>query len=141
MLPNRLLFLAVDLRAGHRRRDQQVRTSGFAFLIQTDAHNDRKYDIIPLLTDVAQAAVKEKVIRVILSTFRGLVTKAPAANLPAMLVAQLLPFVKNLSTRKWSDEDIVEDVQFLRDELSARFESLTCVVFTWGVGFDHTHPF
>ncbi|KAF9646849.1 ARM repeat-containing protein [Thelephora ganbajun] len=42
-----------------------------------------------------------------------------------MLVAQLLPFIKSLSTRKWSDEDIVEDVQFLRDELSARFESLT----------------
>jgi V-type H+-transporting ATPase subunit H len=79
---------------------------------------------------VAQEAVKEKVIRVIVATFRGLVTKAPAANLPAMLVAQLLPFVKNLSTRKWSDEDIVEDVQFLRDELSARFESLTYVVFT-----------
>lgn len=86
---------------------------------------NKKYDIIPLLTDVAQEAVKEKVIRVIVSTFRGLVTKAPAANLPAMLVAQLLPFVKNLSTRKWSDEDIVEDIQFLRDELSARFESLT----------------
>lgn len=91
----------------------------------TDLDNYRKYDIIPLLTDVAQEAVKEKVIRVIVSTFRGLVTKAPAANLPAMLVAQLLPFVKNLSTRKWSDEDIVEDIQFLRDELSARFESLT----------------
>lgn len=78
---------------------------------------------------MAQEAVKEKVIRVIVSTFRGLVTKAPAANLPAMLVAQLLPFVKNLSARKWSDEDIIEDVQFLRDELSARFESLTYEVF------------
>ena len=51
--------------------------------------------------------------------------KAPSANLPAMLVAQLLPFVKNLSTRKWTDEDIIEDVQYLRDELNARFESLT----------------
>ena len=88
---------------------------------------------------MAQAAVKEKVIRVIVSTFRGLVTKAPTANLPAMLVAQLLPFVKNLSTRKWSDEDIVEDVHFLRDELSARFESLTCVMFTSGAGFGNTH--
>ena len=106
--------------------------------VQTETHN-RKYDIIPLLTDVAQEAVKEKVVRVIVSTFRGLVTKAPAANLPAMLVAQLLPFVKNLSTRKWSDEDIVEDVQFLRDELSARFESLTCVMFTRYNGFDDIH--
>ena len=45
-----------------------------------------------------------------------------------MLVAQLLPFAKNLCTRKWTDEDIIEDVQFLRDELKARFESLTYVV-------------
>ncbi|KAJ3482136.1 hypothetical protein NLI96_g7185 [Meripilus lineatus] len=84
-----------------------------------------KFDIVPLLTNVAQTAVKEKVIRVIVATFRNLVTKAPSANLPAMLVAQLLPFAKNLCTRKWTDEDIIEDVQFLRDELNARFESLT----------------
>jgi V-type H+-transporting ATPase subunit H len=101
------------------------------------------------LIQIAQAAVKEKVIRVIVATFRvasslfyflvaqqiyfdgqqNLVTKAPSANLPAMLVAQLLPFVKNLCTRKWSDEDVIEDVNFLRDELNANFQSLTCVFF------------
>jgi V-type H+-transporting ATPase subunit H len=87
--------------------------------------------------------VKEKVIRVIVATFRvgaispafapysspfqNLVAKAPSANLPAMLVARLLPFAKNLSTRKWTDEDVVEDVNFLRDELMANFQSLTSV--------------
>ncbi|KAJ6547152.1 ATPase V1 complex subunit H [Mycena capillaripes] len=86
---------------------------------------NKKYDIIPLLVDVAQGAVKEKVIRVIVATFRNLVVKAPRDNLPAMLVAQLLPFAKNLCTRKWSDEDIIEDVQFLRDELNTNFQSLT----------------
>ncbi|KAI0646800.1 ATPase V1 complex subunit H [Trametes meyenii] len=85
----------------------------------------KRFDIIPLLVDVAQGAAKEKVIRVIVATFRNLVSKAPQANLPAMLVAQLLPFSKNLAGRKWTDEDIVEDIQFLRDELSTRFESLT----------------
>ncbi|KAI0736579.1 ATPase V1 complex subunit H [Fomitopsis betulina] len=85
----------------------------------------KTYDIVPLLTDVAQNAAKEKVIRVIVATFRNLITKAPAANLPAMLVSQLLPFAKNLCTRKWSDEDILDDVQYIRDELNARFESLT----------------
>ncbi|TDL27231.1 ATPase, V1 complex, subunit H [Rickenella mellea] len=103
---------------------------GFSFWLltfeQEIAENiNQKYDIIQLLTDTAQAAVKEKVTRVIVATFRNLVTKAPSQNLPAMLVAKLLPFVKSLSTRKWSDEDIVEDVQFLRDELKARFDSLT----------------
>ena len=62
-----------------------------------------------------------------LLSFQNLVAKAPSQNLPSMLVAQLLPFVKNLGTRKWSDEDIIEDVQYLKDELNARFESLTYV--------------
>ncbi|KAH8108453.1 ATPase, V1 complex, subunit H [Phellopilus nigrolimitatus] len=88
---------------------------------------NKKYDIIPLLTDVAQGAVKEKVVRVIVATFRNLVTKAPSQNLPSMLVAQLLPFAKSLCGRKWTDEDIVDDIQFLRDELKANFDSLT----TW----------
>lgn len=42
-----------------------------------------------------------------------------------MLVAQLLSFSKNLSARKFSDEDILEDVQFVRDELERNFDSLT----------------
>ena len=53
--------------------------------------------------------------------------KAPSANLPAMLVCQLLPYTKNLATRKWSDEDIIDDIKFLKDELTTRFESLTYV--------------
>ncbi|KAF8556917.1 ATPase, V1 complex, subunit H [Imleria badia] len=89
------------------------------------AQINKKCDIIPLLISVAQAAAKEKVIRVIVATFRNLITKAPSANLAAMLVAQLLPFSKNLSARKFSDEDILEDVQFVRDELERNFESLT----------------
>jgi hypothetical protein len=32
--------------------------------------NFRTYDVIPLLTEVAQGAVKEKVIRVVVATFR-----------------------------------------------------------------------
>jgi len=42
-----------------------------------------------------------------------------------MLVANLLSFVKSLCARKLSDEDILDDAQFLRDELNARFQSLT----------------
>ncbi|KZV94044.1 ATPase, V1 complex, subunit H [Exidia glandulosa HHB12029] len=84
-----------------------------------------KFDIVAILTGIAQAAVKEKVIRVVIATFRNLVVKAPSANLPPMLVAKVLPFVKNLATRKWSDEDIIEDITFLRDELTANFNSLT----------------
>ena len=70
-----------------------------------------------------------------------MVSKAPSANLPAMLVAQLLPFVKNLSARKWTDEDIVEDIVYLRDELNANFESLTCVYLSCDAARDAEYSF
>ncbi|KAF8337633.1 armadillo-type protein [Cantharellus anzutake] len=86
---------------------------------------NKKYDIIPAFIKIAKIAVKEKVIRVIIATFRNMVTKAPAENLPAMLVAESLPLVKNLSTRKYSDEEVIDDLDFLRDELARNFESLS----------------
>ncbi|KAJ3505271.1 hypothetical protein NMY22_g17642 [Coprinellus aureogranulatus] len=103
---------------------------GFCIWLLTFEQNiaeqiNKKYDIVARLIEVAQVAVKEKVIRVVVASFRNLITKAPSANLPAMLACQLLPFMKNLSTRKWTDEDILEDIKFVKDELTSRFESLT----------------
>ncbi|KAG1239780.1 hypothetical protein G6F68_018300 [Rhizopus microsporus] len=86
---------------------------------------NRKYDIIPLLVEIAKSAVKEKVIRVSIATLRNLVEKAPAQNLAAMLVSKLLPFTENLSARKWSDSDILEDIDFVKKRLQEDFQSLT----------------
>jgi V-type H+-transporting ATPase subunit H len=77
------------------------------------------------MSDLARNAVKEKVIRIVVATFRNLIVKAPSENLSAMLVAKLLPFVKTLATRTWSDEEIKEDVDFLVEELTKSFEGLT----------------
>lgn len=45
-----------------------------------------------------------------------------------MLLAHLLPFIRNLSQRKtWSDDDVVEDIDYLKTTLGEAFESLT----TW----------
>ena len=85
----------------------------------------RKYNVIPLLTELARNAVKEKVIRVVVATFRNLVTKAPEQNLASMLIAKVLPFVTSLASRKWSDDEIKEDVDFLVEELKTSFEGLT----------------
>lgn len=86
-----------------------------------------KYNLIPLLVELARGALKEKVLRIVLASFRNLVLKAPAANLPAMLVAKLLPFVQSLASRKFSDDEVREDVDFLRHELERSFAGLT----TW----------
>jgi V-type H+-transporting ATPase subunit H len=50
---------------------------------------------------------------------------APEENLSAMVVAKLLQFIKALSSRKWTDQEITEDLSFLQDELQASFDKLT----------------
>jgi len=86
---------------------------------------NEKYDIIPVLVEIAKSAIKEKVIRVIIATLRNLVEIAPTQNLAAMFVAKLLPFTENLSARKWSDSDIIEDIDYIKNRLQEDFQSLT----------------
>ena len=85
----------------------------------------RRHDIIPVLVDISKTAIKEKINRLIIGIFRNLVKNAPDENLPAMVVAKLLQFTKALSGRKWTDQEIQEDLQFLQDELQASFDKLT----------------
>lgn len=84
-----------------------------------------KYNLIPLLLDLARSAIKEKILRIVLSTYRNLIQKAPKPTLPALLIAKVLPFVKTLQGRKFGDEEIKEDVDFLVEELTKSFEGLT----------------
>ena len=50
---------------------------------------------------------------------------APSQNIPSMFTTKLLVFVTSLESRKFSDEEIVEDVQYLKEELTNRLEGLT----------------
>ncbi|WVQ63352.1 uncharacterized protein L199_001504 [Kwoniella botswanensis] len=86
---------------------------------------DKKFDIVAILTNVAKGAVKEKVQRVVVATLRNLLAIAPSQNLPSMFVAKLLPFVISLQSRKWSDEEIVEDLDYLKEELKTRLDGLS----------------
>lgn len=105
----------------------------------------RKYHIIPVLADVAKNALKEKVTRIVVAAFRvrpfilvlllravltrvhaqNLITKSPTTNLPAMLVCKVLPLVQSLGQRRWSDEEIKEDLDWIEGELKENFEGLT----------------
>lgn len=42
-----------------------------------------------------------------------------------MFVVRLLPFIESLSERNFADEDIIEDENYLKDELKARLAGLT----------------
>ncbi len=73
---------------------------------------------------------------------QNLLYLSPSHNISPMLVQKVLPFVKSLSSRKWSDDDIVEDITYLKTELKERLEGLTWVPSEGrgsiiGIGADH----
>lgn len=41
----------------------------------------------------------------------------PDENIIPILAAKVFPLVEHLSVRKWADEDIANDLQFVRDAL------------------------
>ncbi|KXS19260.1 ARM repeat-containing protein [Gonapodya prolifera JEL478] len=88
---------------------------------------NKRTNIVPEFIEIAKNAIKEKVIRIIVATFRNLALKAPDDNIIPMLGAKLLPFVETLQGRKWTDAEIVEDLEYLKDVLSHNVANLT----TW----------
>lgn len=84
-----------------------------------------KFGVIPVLVDVARNAVKEKVVRVAVATLRNLLAKASDANASAMLGSKVLPLTESLLARKWSDEEIEEDLEYLKTELSHRLKGMS----------------
>ena len=87
-------------------------------------HPHRKFPLVQVITDVAKNAIKEKVIRILISTFRNLLVKAPETNGRALLGAKVLPLTESLAARKWSDEEIDEDLQFIIEELKHKLKGM-----------------
>ena len=54
-----------------------------------------------------------------------MIEKAASENMSAMLVAKLLPLCDHLATRKWTDDEIAEDITYIQNELQQNFQSLT----------------
>ncbi|EGF76661.1 hypothetical protein BATDEDRAFT_37522 [Batrachochytrium dendrobatidis JAM81] len=84
-----------------------------------------KYKIFHILADMSRAAIKEKVVRVVVSTFRNLINKAPDENIMAMLGTKILGLCETLATRKYSDSEINDDLRFIVEELTQNVASLT----------------
>lgn len=96
-----------------------------SFVREAAADLGSVYHITPLFKDIAKAAIKEKVVRVTMATFKNMVVNAPQETIIPMLGHKLLQDVEVLSVRKWSDQEITDDLMFLRDELGKHVASLS----------------
>ncbi|KAI2797809.1 V-type proton ATPase subunit H [Blomia tropicalis] len=93
-----------------------------------------RYNAVPKLADILSESIKEKVIRMILATFRNLIEK-PAEDEPeiarenaiTMVQCKVLKHLEILqqSGQKFDDPDIKEDIEFLYDKLQASVQDLS----------------
>lgn len=94
------------------------------------AERMNKLSVIPILADILSDSVKEKVTRIILAVFRNLIEKPEDPSIAkehciAMVQVKVLKQLSILEQRKFDDEDIVEDVQFLQEKLEASVQDLS----------------
>ncbi|XP_022747357.1 V-type proton ATPase subunit H-like isoform X2 [Durio zibethinus] len=78
---------------------------------------------LPQLVDVVRSSTKEKVVRVVVLTFRNLLSKG---TFGAQMVDLGLPqIVQSLKAQAWSDEDLLEALNQLEDGLKDNIKKLS----------------
>ncbi|XP_012340211.1 V-type proton ATPase subunit H isoform X1 [Apis florea] len=94
------------------------------------AEKMNKFSVIPILADILSDSVKEKVTRIILAVFRNLIEKVEDGQVAkehciAMVQCKVLKQLSILGQRKFDDEDITDDIEFLNDKLQASVQDLS----------------
>ena len=88
------------------------------------AEKMNKFGVIPILADILTDAQKEKVSRIILAVFRNLIEKPKEQtivkeNCISMVQCKVMKQLEFIEQRKFDDEDIKEDIEFLKEKMEA----------------------
>jgi len=89
-----------------------------------------KFGVIPILADILTDAQKEKVSRIILAVFRNLIEKVEEPqvikeNCISMVQCKVLKQLEFIEQRKFDDEDIQGDIEFLKEKMEASLQDLS----------------
>merc|ERR1712156_1325138 len=96
----------------------------------TIAEKLNKFGVIPILADILADAQKEKVSRIILAVFRNLLEKPEERqvikeNCISMVQCKMMRQLEFLEQRKFDDEDIQADIEFLKEKMEASLQDLS----------------
>jgi V-type H+-transporting ATPase subunit H len=80
---------------------------------------------VRMLATQISAAPREKVVRVAIAALRNLAAKPDLTS--DMIDAGLLKTLGTLKDRKWGDEDVTEDIEYVRDKLVRNFKELSSI--------------
>merc|ERR1719189_2990425 len=88
------------------------------------------YGVIPVLSDILADAQKEKVSRIILAVFRNMIEKPEESqvikeNCISMVQCRVMKQLEFLEQRKFEDEDIQSDIEFLKQKMELALQDLS----------------
>lgn len=81
-------------------------------------------DLIPTLIEVAKLAVKEKVVRLVISCLYNLLKFAKVQAIPQFVGSKVPSFVETLQSRTYSDQEFIDDINSLAEELKSEIQKL-----------------
>merc|ERR1719189_987530 len=96
----------------------------------TIAEKLNAYGVIPVLADILADAQKEKVSRIILAVFRNMIEKPEESqvikeNCISMVQCRVMKQLEFLEQRKFEDEDIQSDIEFLKQKMELALQDLS----------------
>lgn len=81
-------------------------------------------DLVPSLIEVAKLAVKEKVVRLVISCLSNLLKFAKTQAIPQFVGSKVSSFVETLQSRTYSDQEFLDDINSLSEELKNEIQKL-----------------
>lgn len=81
-------------------------------------------DIVPNLIETAKLAVKEKVVRLVVSCLANLLRFSKSHAIPQFVGSKVSLFIETLQTRTYSDQEFVDDIASLSEELKIEIQKL-----------------
>lgn len=84
-----------------------------------------EYNSAQTLLETAKLSVKEKIVRVSVATLANYVRFSPHSAIPAIISQRGLQIVNLLSERKWADDELRQDVETLKQQLTDAYNSMT----------------
>ncbi|WFD25744.1 H(+)-transporting V1 sector ATPase subunit H [Malassezia nana] len=86
---------------------------------------DLYYGAAPVLVQVAQRALKHKVVRMVLSIWRNMLVAAEETNASRLLGAKVLPLCATLEERRYPDKEMQDDLSYIAGVLRRHQEQMS----------------
>ena len=99
----------------------------FSFMDDLGADLQRTYGVAEMVVNLLKSTMKEKVVRVCLALLRNMMTKARSAVVTPLIGLKVPQVIDNLVQRKWSDDEVKDDLTWLQSELQSIIQQLS----TW----------